>query len=236
VIVALGTPVAVSLRRAISSIPIVFAIVSDPVGQGLVSSLARPGGNITGFSNFEPEMGGKWLQLLKEIASHATRITVMFNPATSPYNELFYRSVESAAPSFNVQVTQAPVRSDGEVEAVFERLAETTNSAVLVPSDAFTFFRSAMIVALAAKTRLPAIYSFRRFVIDGGLVFYGPDPFEQVRSSASYVDRILKGAKPGDLPIQQPTKYTLAINLKTARALGLDVPLHLQQLADEVIE
>ena len=236
VIVAVGSPVVVPLQRATSTIPIVFAIVSDPVKQGLVSSLSHPDGNITGFSHFEPEMGGKWLQLLKEIAPHTMRIAVMFNPATSPYNELFQRSIEDAAPSFNVEVTRAPVYVDGEVEAVFERLAGAPNGAVLVPSDTFTFSRTPTIVALAAKTRLPAIYAFRRFVVEGGLVFYGPDPFDELRSTASYVDRILKGAKPGDLPVQQPTKYALVINLKTAHALGLDVSLPLLGRADEVIE
>jgi putative tryptophan/tyrosine transport system substrate-binding protein len=236
VTVGIGSPVVVPVHRATSTIPIVFALVSDPVAQGLVPSLAHPGGNITGFSHTEPEMGGKWLQLLKEIAPHTTRVMVMFNPGISPYNELFYRSIENAAPSLNVEVTRAPVQVDGDVEAVFEQLAGASNGAVLVPSDAFTFFRSAMIVALAAKTRLPAIYSFRRFVTDGGLIYYGPDPLEQIRAAASYVDRILKGAKPGDLPVQQPTKYALAINLKTAKTLGLDVPLRLQQFADEVIE
>jgi putative tryptophan/tyrosine transport system substrate-binding protein len=237
VIVAVGSPVVVPMHRATATIPIVFAVVSDPVGQGLVSSLAHPGGNITGFSNVEPGMGSKWLGLLKEIVPLTTRVAVMFNPATAPYNELFQRSIEDAARSLNVEVMRAPVQNDGEIEAVFARLAGARNGvALLVPSDAFTYFRSPLIVALAAKNRLPAIYAFRRFAADGGLVAYGVDPYDQIRSTAFYVDRIVKGAKPGDLPVQQPTKYTLVINLKTAQALGLAVPLTLQASADELIE
>jgi putative tryptophan/tyrosine transport system substrate-binding protein len=236
VIVAVGSPVVVPLQRATSTIPIVFAIVSDPVSQGLVLSLGHPGRNITGFSHFDPEMGGKWLELLKEIAPHTRLIAVMFNPATSPYNELFQHSIENAASSFKVEIMPAPVNADGEIEAVFERLAGVPNGAVLVPSDAYTYYRSPKIVLLAARSGLPAIYAFRRFVDDGGLVFYGPDPYEEVRSTAFYVDRILKGAEPSELPVQQPSKFNLVINLRTAKALGLDVPLNLQQLADELIE
>jgi putative tryptophan/tyrosine transport system substrate-binding protein len=187
--------------------------VSDPIAQGLVSNLARPGGNITGFSIFEPGMGGKWLDLLKKIAPHTARVAVMFNPVISPVNELFQRSVEDAARSFDIEVTRAPVHDDREIEAVLEQFGLAQNSALLLPSDAFTAFRSKMIVALAGKYRLPAIYAYRRFVDDGGLVSYGIDLDEHLRSAASYVDRIIKGAKPGDLPVQQPTKYTLVINL-----------------------
>jgi putative tryptophan/tyrosine transport system substrate-binding protein len=236
VIVAVGSPVVRPLQRATSTIPIVFAIVSDPVDQGFVSSLAHPGRNITGFSHFDPEMGSKWLELLKEIAPLTRLVAVMFNPATSPYNELFQHSIENAASSFKVEIMPVPVHADGEIEAVFERLAKLPNGALLVPSDTYTYYRSPNIVLLAAKARLPAIYAFRRFVDDGGLVFYGPDPYDEVRSTAFYVDRILKGAEPRELPVQQPSKFALVINLKTARALGLDVPLYLQQLADEVIE
>jgi putative ABC transport system substrate-binding protein len=170
------------------------------------------------------------------MAPNAKRVAVMFNPETSPYNELFQRSVEDAARSFDAQVMQAPMRDDADVSAVFERLAGQPNEALLVPSDAFTCFRSATIVAIAAQDRLPAIYAFRRFVVDGGLASYGVDAFDQVRSSASYVDRILKGAKPSDLPVQMPTKYQLIINLKTAKAFGLNVPSSLLATADEVIE
>lgn len=237
VIVAVGSVAAVAMHRATSTIPIVIAVVSDPVGQGFVSSLAHPGGNITGFSYFEPGIIGKWLGLLREIVPHTTRVAVMFNPVTSSYNEFFFqRPIEDAGRSSNVEVMRAPVHDDGEIEAVVERLAATPNGALLVPSDTFTWFRSSMIVALAAKYRLPAIYAFRRFVADGGLVDYGVDPYELICSAASYVDRIIKGAKPGDLPVQQPTKYTLVINLKTAKALGLEIPPNVLALADEVIE
>jgi putative ABC transport system substrate-binding protein len=236
VIAAVGSPAAVAMHRATATIPIVFAAVSDPVGQGLVSSLAHPGGNITGFSYFEPGIGGKWLGLLKQIVPHTTRVAVMFNPTAASYNELVQHSIEDAARSFNVEVVRAPVHDDGEIEAVFERLAGAPSSALLVPSDAFTWARSSMITALATKNRLPAIYAFRRFVTDGGLVDYGVDPYELTRSAASYVDRIIKGDKPSDLPVQQPTKYTLVINLKTAKALGLEIPPNVLALADELIE
>jgi putative ABC transport system substrate-binding protein len=236
VIVAIGSPVVLAIEQVTATIPIVFAIVSDPVGQGVVPNLAHPSGNVTGFSNLEPEVGGKWLDLLKEMVPGATKVVVMFNPATSRYNELFERSVEDAAHTYNVQVSRAPVNDDAGVTAVFERLIGQPNVALLVPSDAFTYFRSAMIVALATKYQVPAIYAFRRFVTEGGLACYGVDAFEQVRLTASYVDRILKGATPGDLPVQMPTKYTLIINLKTAKALDLTVPPTLIALADEVIE
>jgi putative tryptophan/tyrosine transport system substrate-binding protein len=236
VVLAVGSPVVVAMQRVTADIPIVFAIVSDPVGQGIVTTLAHPGGNLTGFSNLEPGIGGRWLQLLKELTPKSSRVVVMFNPATSPYNELFERSVEVAASSFHVEVARASVGDDANIAAAFERLGSSSDVGLLVPSDAFTYFRSGQIVALAAKYRLPAIYAFRRFATEGGLVSYGVDAFDQVRSSASYVDLILKGAKPRDLPVQMPTKYTLIINLKTAKALNLSVPPTLLALADEVIE
>jgi putative ABC transport system substrate-binding protein len=236
VIVAVGAAVALAMQRATSTIPIVFSVVSDPISQGLVSKLAHPGGNITGFSLFEPGMGGKWLDLLKKMLPHTTRVAVMFNPIVSPVNELFVRSVDDAARSFDVEVMRAPVHDDAEIGDAFEQLARAHHSALLVPSDAFTFTRSKMIVALAGKYRLPAIYAYRRFVDDGGLVGYGIDLDEHLRSTASYVDRIIKGAKPGDLPVQQPTKYTLVINVNSAKMLGLEIPPNVLALADEVIE
>jgi putative tryptophan/tyrosine transport system substrate-binding protein len=236
VVVAIGSPVVVAIQRLTTAIPIVFAVVSDPVGQGVVPNLAHPGGNVTGFSNLEPGIGGKWLELLKEIAPGVTKVAVMFNPASSPYNELFEHSVEDAAHTFGVHVLRTPVHDDSEVAAAFERLASQPDVGLLVPSDAFTYFRSAMIVALAAKHRLPAIYPYRRFAEEGGLAAYGVDIFEQMSAAASYVDRILKGAKPGDLPVQMPTKYTLIINMKAAKALGLNVPSGLLAAADDVIE
>jgi putative tryptophan/tyrosine transport system substrate-binding protein len=236
VVVAIGSPSVVAMERVTTTIPIVFAVVSDPVGQGLVPNLTHPGGNITGFSNLEPGLGGKWLELLKEIAPGVTNVAVMFNPATSPYNELFERSVEDGARTFGVQVSRAPVHDDPEMAAAFERLAGQPDVGLLVPSDAFTYFRSATVVALAAKHQLPAIYPYRRFAEEGGLAAYGVDIFEQQRAAASYVDRILKGARPGDLPVQMPTKYTLIINMKTAKALDLKVPSGLLAAADDIIE
>jgi putative ABC transport system substrate-binding protein len=236
VVVAIGSPVVVAMQRVTATIPIVFAVVFDPVGQRLVTTLAHPGGNLTGFSNLEPGIGGRWLQLLKELAPKSSRVVVMFNPATSPYNDLFQRSVEDAASAFHVEVARAPVRDDGDIAAAFERFASSPDVGLLVPSDAFTYFRSGAIVTLAAKYRLPAIYAFRRFVTEGGFVSYGVDAFDQVRASGSYVDLILKGAKPRDLPVQMPTKYTLIINLTTAKALNLTVPPTWLALADETIE
>jgi putative ABC transport system substrate-binding protein len=236
VIITVGSAAAIAMHRATSTIPIVFSFASDPVGQGFVSNLARPGGNITGFSNLEPEIGGKLLGLLKELAPKTARVAVMFNPVTSPHTELFERSVGKAAPSFNIEVTRAPVYEDPEIEAVFQRIAAAPNGALLVPSDSFTFFRRKMILTLAAQHRVPAIFGVSRFAYDGGLAGYGADPYEQIRSAAAYADRILKGEKPGDLPVQQPTKYTLVLNLKTAKALGITVPPTLLAIADDVIE
>jgi putative ABC transport system substrate-binding protein len=209
-------------------------VVSDPVGQRIVTNLARPGGNITGFSHFDTGIGGKWVQLLREIAPETTRFVSMFKPALGSYAELFQRSMEDAARSLGIEVTRAPVLTDGDIEAVFERLAGAPNIALLVPSDPFTFVRSPMIAALAAKYRVPAIYPARQFVEDGGLVAYGPDLWDQLRSSAFYVSRILKGEKPGDLPVQAPTKFDFVINLKAARTLGLEIPLTIIARADEV--
>jgi putative ABC transport system substrate-binding protein len=236
VIVSIGSPNTFAARKLTSTIPIVFAIVSDPVGQGIVTSFAHPGGNVTGFSNYDSEIGGKWLQVLREMAPQRTRFVSVFNPTNNPVSELFQSSFEDAARSLHVEVTQAPVYSDGEIQAVFERFAGATNIAFLFPSDPFTFFRSTMIAALASKHQIPAIFPARRFADDGGLVAYGPDIYHEIYSAASYVDRVLKGANPGDLPIQQPTKYTLVINLRAAKAIDLNIPSSLLARADEVIE
>ena len=235
VIVPIGSPNTLAAHRMTSAIPIVFAVVSDPIGQGIVTNFAHPGNNVTGFSNFDSEMGGKWLQLLREMTPQRTQFVSMQSEGGF-YVELFQRSIEEAARYLNVDVTRAPVHDDSEIQAVFERFAGATNVALLVPSDPFTYFRSSMIAALAAKYRIPAIYPARRFADDGGLVAYGPDLYDQVYLAASYVDRVLKGAKPGDLPIQQPTKYTLVINLRAAKALDLTILPSLLARADEVIE
>jgi putative tryptophan/tyrosine transport system substrate-binding protein len=235
VIVAIGSPNTIALRRRTSTIPIVFAVVSDPVYQGIVTSFAHPGSNVTGFSYFDTGVGGKWLQVLREIAPQTTQFVSMFSPTNSP-GKFFLQSIEDAARSLNVEALRMPVQNDDEIRGAFEQLAGANNIALLFPSDPFTFFRSAMIATLAAKHRIPAMYPARRFADDGGLVAYGPDIYDEIYLAASYVDRILEGAKPGDLPVQQPTKYTLIINLRAAKALDLPIPATLLARADEVIE
>jgi putative ABC transport system substrate-binding protein len=224
VLLAFGTPSLVQLRKQTSTIPIVFTVVSDPIGQGFVASLAQPGGNTTGFANFEPNMGSKWLQLLKELAPSAGHVSVMFNPKTSPYNVLFLRSIESAAQSFSVIVTAALLQDASEIEPTFARLGRDTGTGLIVPLDSFTYNHSAQFVALTADHKIPAIYADRRFARDGGLASYSIDFGEQFQKAAVYIDRILKGTKPAELPVQLPTKYQLLINLKTAKALHLEVP------------
>jgi putative ABC transport system substrate-binding protein len=234
-IVASSTPVLAALKQATRTIPIVFSVVNDPVGQGLIANQARPGGNITGFTFVEFPMIGKWLEMLKEIAPGVRRITLMFNPQTAPYYPVFLREFGAAAASL-AELSATPVRDGAEIEAAANAVAQEPGGGLIVAPDPFINTHRGLIMALAERHRLPAIYSFRQYVTEGALMSYGPDTADIVRRSASYVDRILKGEKPADLPIQQPTKFELVINLKTARALGLDVPLHLQQLADEVIE
>jgi putative ABC transport system substrate-binding protein len=236
VIVANTTPVTRAVRQATSSIPIVMAAVNDPVEQGFVSSLAHPGGNITGFMFIDFQMVGKWLEMLKEVAPGVVRAALMFNPDTSPYYYLYLRSFEAVPRSVAVEVTAAPVRDTAEVEEAIAKLGRDPGSGLIVAPDAFTLVHHALLIRLAQQHRLPAIYAFRTHVAQGALMSYGPDVYDLYRRSASYVDRILKGAKPADLPVQQPTKFELAINLKTAKALGLEVPPTLLARADEVIE
>jgi putative tryptophan/tyrosine transport system substrate-binding protein len=226
----------IALMKVTQTIPVVFVQVSDPVAQGFVSNLSHPGGNITGFGSYEFSIGGKWLDLLKQIAPGLTRVALVFNPDTSPQSKLFLRSLEAAAPSFGVEVMAVSVRDAVEMEHAIADISARPNGGLVFPTDSFTTGRAERIVGLAAHHRLPAIYARPEFVMAGGLMRYGIDYIDQYRQSASYIDRILKGARPGDLPVQQPTKFTLTINHKTAKALGLDVPLHLLQLADEVIE
>jgi putative ABC transport system substrate-binding protein len=225
-----------ALQATNSTIATVFVQVSDPVAQGFVANLARPAGHITGFSAYEFSMGAKWLDLLRQVAPNVDRIAVMFNPDTSPQSNLFLRSIQAAAPPFGMGVTTSSVHNTAEIEQDVESFSRDPNGGLLLPTDTFTRLHGKLIVELCARYRLPAISAHPEFVRDGGLIHYGIDGVEPYRQAASYVDRILKGTKPGDLPIQQPTKFILAINLKTARALGLDVPLRLQQIADEVIE
>ena len=236
VIISHNTPTTAALLQQTRTIPIVFAIVSDPVGSGFVASFSRPGSNVTGFTNIEPTMAGKWLELLKEIAPRVNRVTLLFNPATAPYAEYYLNPFKAAAASFAVEAIAAPVHNTSELESVIAAQARTPNGGLVVMTDSFLVAHRAEITSLAARYRLPAVYPFRSFTERGGLLSYGNDLVDSFRRAASYADRILKGAKPSELPVQAPVKFELTINLKTAKALGLDVPLLLQQRADEVIE
>jgi len=236
VIVANTTPVTRAVRQATSSIPIVMAAVNDPVDQGFVSSLAHPGGNITGFSFIDFQMVGKWLEMLKEAAPGVTRAILMFNPNTAPHYYVYLRSFEAMPRSIAVDVTAAPVHETTEVEEAIAKLGREPGGGLLVAPDGFTTIHQHLFIRLAQQHRLPAVYALRTFVAQGALMSYGPDSYDVLRRSASYVDRILKGEKPADLPVQAPTKYELVINLKTAKALGLTVPETLLARADEVIE
>ncbi len=231
-----ATPTTAALLQQTRTIPIVFATVSDPVGSGFVASFPRPGGNVTGFTNIEPTMASKWLELLKEIAPRVARVAFLFNPATAPYAEYYLNPFKAAAPSFAVEAIAAPVGDRSELESVVAALARELNDGLVVMTDSFTSVHRVEIIALAARYRLPAVYPFRFFAELGGLLSYGVDLPDNFRRAASYVDRILKGAKPSELPVQAPVKFELVINLKTAKALAIDVPASLQQRADEVIE
>jgi putative tryptophan/tyrosine transport system substrate-binding protein len=235
-VIGVGTPAVSALARETNSIPIIFTQVSDPVGSGLVAHLARPGGNVTGFTLFEFSIGSKWLQTIKDLAPSVARVAVLFNPATAPYAPFYVRSVEAAAASFAIDFSTLPLNDAIELEGAIKMLAATPNSALLVLTDTFTTVNRERIIALAAEYRLPALYPYRFFVASGGLVSYGVDTLEQYPRAAIYADRILRGAKPADLPIQQPTKFEFVINLKTAKALGLEIPPTLLARADEVIE
>jgi putative ABC transport system substrate-binding protein len=219
-----STPVLKSVAAATKTIPIVFLGVSDPVGQGFVSNLANPGGNITGFTFFEPEMGGKWLGLLKEMAPDVKRVTILFNPDTSPQTRLFLRSIDAAAQSFGVTATAAAVQEDSKIEDIVVSIANAANGGLFLPSDTFTINHRDLIIELAARYRVPALYAHDFFPRAGGLASYSVDVREQFAQAADYTHRILNGVRPGDLPVQQPTKFDLVINLTVAKALGLTVP------------
>jgi putative tryptophan/tyrosine transport system substrate-binding protein len=231
-----NTPTTAALLQQTRTIPLIFVIVADPVGSGFAGSLARPGGNATGFTVVEPTMAGKWLELLKEIAPRIARVAFLFNPATATYADEFLKHFKAAAASFGVEAIAAPVRDRSELESAIAAQAHKPSSGMIVMPDGFLNVHRAEITSLAARYRLPAVYPWRFFPELGGLLSYGTDQRDEFRLAATYVDRILKGAKPSELPVQAPVKFELVINLKNAKALGLDVPLHLQQRADEVIE
>ncbi len=229
-------PTTAALLQQTRTIPMVFATVSDPVGSGFVASLAQPGGNVTGFQAMVGSLAGKWLELLKEIAPRVARVAMLFNPAVAPYAESFLNPFKVAASSFAVEAIAAPVRDTSELESVVAAQARSPNGGLIVMPDTFTDVHRAEITSLAARSGLPAVYPRRIFTELGGLLSYGIDQLDLYRRAATYADRILKGAKPSELPVQAPVKFELVINLKTAKALGLDVPPLLQQRADEVIE
>jgi putative tryptophan/tyrosine transport system substrate-binding protein len=233
VIMASGGAVGPVLQ-ATRTVPIVFANTTDPVGSGFVDSLSRPGGNATGFVLFEYSLSAKWVELLKQIAPGVTRAAVLRDPATSGIGQ--FAIVQSVAPSVGVEVSPINLRDAGEIERAVTAFARAANGGLIVAASALATVHRDLIITLAARHKLPAVYYNRLFVTDGGLISYGPDPLDQYRRAAGYVDRILKGEKPANLPVQAPTKYELVINLRTAKALGLDVPQSLLARADEVIE
>jgi putative tryptophan/tyrosine transport system substrate-binding protein len=232
------TPVVAALQRETKTIPIVFIIVSDPVGSGFVASLPRPGGNITGFINIEASLGGKWIEILKEIVPRVTRAALIFNPETAPYFAFYQKPFEAAARSNGVEPIATPVHTAADIERFFESLGDGPDAGLVLPPDIFTSTKRNLdlITSLAARYRVPTIYPYRYMVDAGGLISYGIDNPDLYRRAPAYIDRILKGAKPADLPVQLPTKFELAINLKTAKALGIDMPATLLGRADEVIE
>jgi putative ABC transport system substrate-binding protein len=235
VILATGSPTVVALQQATRSAAIVFADVGDPVGQGFVETLARPGGNTTGFMLFEYTMGGKWLELLKEIAPGVTRAGVLRDTASSvAVGQL--GAIQAAAAALGVELSPLGMRDAGEVERSISRFARSANGGLIVVATTLALVHRDSIISLAAHYRLPAVYFGRDFVAGGGLIAYGPNQIDPCRRAASYVDRILKGEKPGDLPVQAPTKYELVINLKAAKAIGLEVPATVLARADEVLE
>jgi putative tryptophan/tyrosine transport system substrate-binding protein len=222
------------LQSEIKTVPLVFVSVSDPIGSGFVADLARPGGNVTGFANFQPSMGGKWLEKLLEIAPRIERVGLVYHP--EPPNYGYLKSAETAAPLRNSKLSGLPVRDKADIEQALETFGREPRGGLIVAPNVVTFANSSLIVALADRYRLPAIYPFAYYAKEGGLISYGFDAADQFRQGAVYADKILRGSRPSDLPVQHPTKFEIVVNLKTAKQLGLDVPLQLQQLADEVIE
>jgi len=235
IILASGTNTVTALRSVTRTVPIVFPFIADPVSGGVVDSLARPGGNATGFMLFEYSISGKWLELLKQIAPGVKRVAVLGDPDI-PTGPAQFGVIQAVAPSLRVEVSSFNRRDASEIERVVTAFGQSPNGGLIVTAGGPALIYRDLIVTLAARHKLPAVYFDRGFVAAGGLLSYGPDRIEMFRRAAGYVDRILKGEKPADMPVQTPTKYQLVINIKTAKALGLDVPVHLQQIADEVIE
>jgi len=236
IIVTSSTPGTVAVQRETRTIPIVFANVGDPVASGIVARLDRPSGNITGFATFEASLGGKWLRLLSEIAPGLKRAAIMFNPDINPISAFFMPSFETTARSLKVEAITAPVHDDVEIETAIISLGREPGGGLVVTADAFIVAHRVPIISAAARNNIPAVYIQSDFARDGGLLSYGEDPIAAFRRPATYVDRILRGEKPGDLPVQFPVKYEMVLNLKTAKALGLTIPAILQATADEVIE
>jgi putative tryptophan/tyrosine transport system substrate-binding protein len=234
VILASGTVTVEVLQKTTRTVPIVFVQVTDPVGVGYVASLARPGGNITGFTHFEYGLSGKWLELLKQIAPQMTRAAVIREPTTLGIGQL--AAIQSVAPSLGVELSPLDVRDVGEIERAIAAFARSSNGGLIVTTSAPAALHRDLIIALAGRHRLPTVYPFRYYVTRGGLISYGPNTIDPYRRAASYIDRILRGEKPADLPVQAPTKYELVINLRTAKSLGIEIPPSLLARADEVIE
>jgi putative ABC transport system substrate-binding protein len=235
-VLATNTPTTQALKKETSTIPIVFVSLSDPVGSGIISNLGRPEANVTGFTNYEYSLAGKWLGLLRDVAPRVTRAAIMFNPNTAPFGPIYVRSAEDAARSLGVRIIAAGVQSDPEIERAIGALAKGGDGGLIVLPDSFMTTHRELIIELASRHRVPAIYSAGFFPTAGGLMSYGPDFVDQYRSAASYVDRILRGAKVADLPVQVPTKFNLVVNLKAAKALGLAISQPFLLTADEVIE
>jgi putative ABC transport system substrate-binding protein len=236
VLLARSTPTTAALKRETATIPIVFVNITEPVEQGFVQTLARPGGNITGFTNFESTIGGKWLQLLKEVDPRIARVAVIYNPDTAPFAGLFLSSVRAAAPGLGVETAAMPVQSETEIEAAMTAFGRQPGGGLVAIPDSFTGQHRDLIIALAARNRLPTLYANTVSTPSGGLIGYAVDTRDLMQRAAGYIDRILKGAKPAELPVQQPAKFALSINLKTAKALGLTIPDSFLLRADEVIE
>jgi putative tryptophan/tyrosine transport system substrate-binding protein len=236
IVLAHGTPAVFAFKSKVTNLPIVFVQVADPIEQGIISNLSRPGGNITGFTGFEFSIAGKWLQILKEAAPRVTRVAMLFNPDTASYSPSYVRQAEAAATPLSMQVVGIPVHEPAQIEASVAAIGHEGNYGLIIIPDTFTLSNRELVVNSATQYRVPSIFPYRFYATSGGMISYGIDVTNLFYRAASYVDRVLKGASPGSLPVQQPTKYQLVVNLKTAKALGLTIPQALLATADEVIE